>query len=566
MFELRAARLPEIRSECELAATATAIADSAGFTREERWLAYRSGKADAAKVEACRALMAFGLDPLGEVFLAIRSPERRRDMGAVYTPEAIVKSMVSWAIREGTPERVVDPGCGSGRFTAAAAKAFPDAELVACDIDPLALMLLRARATAQGFVDRLDARLADYRKLRLSLLGGSTLFLGNPPFVRHHKLNPEAKTWFVETARRFGYRASKLSGLHAHFFLRTRELARPGDYGAFVTSAEWLDVNYGSLIRDMLSDGLGGASLHLIAPEAMPFGETMTTGAITCFKVGRRPADFTLRDVASVDELDDLSLGRPVAWDEVKTHRRWSGLIRPAAGKPAGLVELGTLFRAHRGAVTGNNGVFVEGSFAGTLPKQHLIPAVTKGRELFEAGSALRSDAKLKRVIALPSNLAELAPGERAQVEAFLRWARSMGAADSFTARARAAWWAVALRDPAPILCTYMARRAPAFVRNLARARHINIAHGLYPRVDMTTDDLDAYAGWLATHVSITDGRTYAGGLTKFEPKEIERISVPCLEDIRDLHQASLMVRRGTQSGRERRSGTVQGGAPGGAA
>jgi hypothetical protein len=85
----------------------------------------------------------------------------------------------------------------------------------------------------------------------------------------------------------------------------------------------------------------------------------------------------------------------------------------------------------------------------------------------------------------------------------------------------------VALRAPAPILCTYMARRPPAFVRNLCGARHINIAHGLYPREEMPDALLDALAAFLRENVAQAAGRTYAGGLTKFEPKEMERIAVP---------------------------------------
>ncbi len=72
-----------------------------------------------------------------------------------------------------------------------------------------------------------------------------------------------------------------------------------------------------------------------------------------------------------------------------------------------------------------------------------------------------------------------------------------------------------------------MARRPPAFVRNLAGARHINIAHGLYPREPMTGDCLDVLARHLSSSVSTDDGRTYAGGLTKFEPREMERLLVP---------------------------------------
>ena len=72
-----------------------------------------------------------------------------------------------------------------------------------------------------------------------------------------------------------------------------------------------------------------------------------------------------------------------------------------------------------------------------------------------------------------------------------------------------------------------MARRPPAFVRNLALARHINIAHGLYPREPLSDQTLDSLAQILRSVVCQSQGRTYAGGLTKFEPREMERIPVP---------------------------------------
>jgi hypothetical protein len=85
----------------------------------------------------------------------------------------------------------------------------------------------------------------------------------------------------------------------------------------------------------------------------------------------------------------------------------------------------------------------------------------------------------------------------------------------------------VRLRAPAPILATYMARRPPAFVRNLAGARHVNIAHGLYPREPLPPAALDGLAAYLRRSVTRGQGRTYAGGLTKFEPGEMERLPVP---------------------------------------
>ena len=70
--------------------------------------------------------------------------------------------------------------------------------------------------------------------------------------MRHHQVGAPWKRWLRDTAARLDVPASGLAGLHAHFFLATALHAVPGDAGALVTAAEWLDVNYGSLIRALL--------------------------------------------------------------------------------------------------------------------------------------------------------------------------------------------------------------------------------------------------------------------------------------------------------------------------
>ena len=78
-----------------------------------------------------------------------------------------------------------------------------------------------------------------------------------------------------------------------------------------------------------------------------------------------------------------------------------------------------------------------------------------------------------------------------------------------------------------------MARRPPAFVINSAEARHINIAHGLYPRQELDSHVLSRLAEALRTGTALGQGRVYAGGLTKFEPREMERLMVPDLSTLR---------------------------------
>ena len=489
----------------------------------------RTGLATTNELDELREAIRAGHDPLGVDFIRLRPPAVRRVLGAIYTPAVIVETMIEWAAAEpgAPPTRIVDPGTGSGRFLLAAANAFPQAQLVGAEIDPLAVKLLKATATVAGFADRLIVHCGDYRTIRLQNIEGRTLFVGNPPYVRHHQISDEAKRWFGETAARLGCRASKLAGLHIHFFLRTHEIAREGDFGAFITSAEWMDVNYGSVLRKMLADGLGGTALHVLNADIQPFGRAMTTGAITCFRVGNRPKTLAVRSVTTLNELRPLTEGKAVPWTDVAKATRWSTLAQPVRRKPADVIELGELFRVHRGQVTGMNTVWIAGFEAQDIPARFLFPAITCAQDLLRLNGVLETLDSLRRVIDLPTDLDSLTTDERQPVDRFLRWAESRGAHTSYVATHRRAWWSVGLREPPPILCTYMARRPPAFVRNMAEARFINIAHGLYPRQLMTNSELTTILHCLRNTVSTSNGRTYAGGLVKFEPGEIQRLQIP---------------------------------------
>ncbi|WP_085950760.1 Eco57I restriction-modification methylase domain-containing protein [Gordonia sihwensis] len=471
-----------------------------------------------------------GGDPLGDTYCRILTPADRRPLGQTYTPPSIITAMTSWAAEQGTPVRIVDPGAGSGRYLLAAAKRFPKSSIIAAEVDPFSALMLRANIAVHNLHDRAEVRLGDYRSLELPEVHGPTLFIGNPPYVRHHQIAAEWKKWLLSTAKARGFKASALAGLHVHFFLATAQLGKKGDFGAFITGSEWMDVNYGSLVRQLLLDGLGGDSIHVLDPSAAPFADAQTTGAITCFKVGAAPTSIKLRRVERVDDLGNLSKGRRVSRQRLAESSRWSVLTRVTPKIPAGYVELGELCRVHRGAVTGANAIWVQRRDSIKLPESVLFPSVTKAHELFSAGARLTSHQGLKVVIDLPVDLDVLDATDRKQVDQFLRIAKRHKVNEGYIASTRKAWWSVGLRNAAPLLATYMARRPPTFVRNDADARHINIAHGLYPREPLSATVLDNLGEYLRGAVSLDSGRTYAGGLTKFEPKEMERLVVPNID------------------------------------
>jgi methylase of polypeptide subunit release factors len=497
-----------------------------GFSSQERQLLKSADSPDSTTVSVIRRQIESGTDALGELFCELRDAAARRPLGATYTPLPIVTAMLAWGQANAAPSQIVDPGLGSGRFLVRAAKTFPNASLVGVELDPLAALLARATIATLGLSDRAQVLVGDYREVTLPKADGQQLFIGNPPYVRHHLLGAKWKEWLTAQARKRGLSASQLAGLHVYFFLATLNYAKAGDVGAFITAGEWLDVNYGQVLRDLFVGELGGRELVILEPTAQPFPDAATTAAISYFTVQKKqPFVF----VSRVPTLKQLRSAKPkkLRRERLEAEMRWSVLTRTSTVDTTGLVELGELCRVHRGQVTGANKVWIIEQNTNALPASVLFPSVTRAKELIGAGTALNDGKLLKAVIDIPAELERLSKLDRSLVEKYLRKAKALGAHLGYVARTRKAWWSVGLREPAPILATYMARRAPAFVRNLAEARHVNIAHGLYPRDPLSEAQLKGLLSFLRTRIAVSDGRTYAGGLTKFEPREMERLLVP---------------------------------------
>jgi len=446
--------------------------------------------------------------------------------------------MLDWANAQSGEgyARIVDPGAGSGRYVLRALQRFPGTLGVAVEKNEEVAALLSASARLLGLDSRLTVHVGDYREVELPPIDGRTLFIGNPPYVRHHDISGEWKRWYSLTLARLGCKGSQLAGLHLHFFVRTLELARAGDVGCFVTAAEWLDAGYGSPLRELLAGVMGGAFVDVVSSSVGVFEDAMVSAAITGFCPQTPRRELSFKELQSLDaesvQLPTMNVAATAAYAE----RKWTRFLRAAPERVVddGLIELGELFRVHRGQVTGCNRVWVAGAEALDVPERFKLPCITDAKDIIRAGAELNDSSGLKRVLDLPRSLDELTDGEREAVEQFLAWATQEGAESSYIAQHRKPWWKVNLKAPAPIIMTYMGRRPPAFALNAAGAHLINIAHGLYPREPLPLEYLSRLVGWLNANVQRTAGRVYAGGLTKFEPSEVMRLRIPAPPQLLD--------------------------------
>lgn len=461
-----------------------------------------------------------GGDPLGDFFIESVSPKDRRATGATFTPSWLVEFQLDRVAAKCAPLRVVDAGAGTGRYALSAARRWPQAKIIAVEKDPTLAEALRINARAAGLAVQVVC--ADYLSFTVPAIAGPTAFVGNPPYVRHHSLSAGQKAWYSAEMERLGLPHSQLAGLHIYFHLKSYLLSRPGDVGCFVTAAEWMETNYGESMRRLFCL-MGGNGLIRVNPTEQIFADALTTSVIVEWSIG-------LEGDVHISDLENR-VGRlrfRVSKDRLRTVSKWPGYGRCFSAPLANGSTLGDYFQVSRGQVTGCNEVWIATAETTRLiPDRYLFPCVTHALEIMGSNGVLRNASRLRKVIDLPADLSGLTTPERRRVDFFLELAEKAGAANSYIAKHRKPWWRVGLKAPPPLVMSYMARRPPKFAQNACNARLLNVAHGLTPLRPLTPAFQNRLIAWLNENVSTTEGRTYGGGMVKFEPGDAMRIRLP---------------------------------------
>ena len=225
-------------------------------------------------------------DVVGLIFQKLISPEERHRLGQHFTGPDPVDLINSFCIRRADTV-VLDPACGSGSFLVRAyyrKRAMNDHrphsqllhELFGADIGLYPAHLATLNLAAREINDKANyPRIArtDFfdvipgrpfcelpegpHKHSPVMLPPLDAIVGNPPYVRQEKVGKEEKDKLSKRVEE-AFPGTELRGradLHCYFWPHACRFLKEGGYFGFLTSGQWLDVDYGfALQRWILSN------------------------------------------------------------------------------------------------------------------------------------------------------------------------------------------------------------------------------------------------------------------------------------------------------------------------
>ena len=502
---------------------------------------------------------------------AAKTKLERNRLGQFATTPGVASEMVEYALAHMAKPaiRYLEPGFGTGTFFNSLLQKI-DIEDINSDVQPKVNQ--RLLTAARGYeVDAhyadpiadlynhtpLDLRVEDYTEADPEPFD---IILCNPPYVRHHHMDGVKKVALADDmAGRYNLRPSGLTGLYNYFIMTGEAWLSEDGLAGWLVPSEFLDVNYGVVVKTFLLQNVILTRIHLYRSEDVQFDDALVSSAVVWYRKGKPAASHTV-ELSYGGSLLKPAHSQTVAHSSLSPATKWTRQIRKgeAPSKPIAILgdrsaRLKDFFDVKRGLATGDNSFFVLTEDQASLydiPQNLLTPVLPSPRHLKSNIVESNRDGQpliTERLFLLncrltPDVLAQNYPAAWAYLQTGFGTV-----SEKYLCKSRKLWYLQENRESAPLLCSYMGRGPKGsnqpfrFILNHSKAIATNSYLMLYPKLfwrerakrepELLQSVWEVLSA-IKTEDLTEEGRTYGGGLEKMEPSELGNVPVNQLAEL----------------------------------
>ena len=487
----------------------------------------------------------------------LKDQKERNRMGQFATPTNLAREIVKYGlslIEEKEAVNFMEPAFGTGSFYSALINEIDNSKIEKAYGVEIDKHYGEPASRLWNDYD-IEVEISDFTKLSPDRIDKKVdLLICNPPYVRHHHLVKDDKVRLQKNSESvFKSKVSGLSGLYCHFIAASHQWMAKGAVGGWLIPSEFMDVNYGSALKNYLCNEVTLFRIHRFEPSDSQFDDALVSSAIVWIK-NEKPSQDHRAIFSFGGTLEKPHLSKLIKISELKTEAKWTRFpqkpVRTISIEP----KISDFFKIRRGLATGGNDFFIltpEKAEQENIPKQFLKPILPSPRFLktdviaSEDNGYPDIDKKLFLLdCVLPPDEVEF---NYPSLWCYLQKGVELGIDQGYICKNRPFWYKQERREASPFYCTYIGRKTKSsdkpfsFILNHSLAVVSNSYLSLEPlesvRKSLERDPDIVVRIWehlngICSELMKDEGRVYGGGMYKMEPKELANVPVPLIAQL----------------------------------
>ena len=471
---------------------------------------------------------------------AQKTQKDRNVMGQFSTPYPLASDIMQYmkSLIGTDGASFIEPAIGTGVFYSAYREVFDEENnrVLGFELDPHYF-----NPTKDFWQDtKLEIRCADF--LAQQPDGQFDMLVANPPYVRHHHIDNEAKVRLQnEVQRTTGIRISGLAGLYCYFMMLSASWLRDGGLSCWLVPSEFMDVNYGEAVKKYLLQNVQLLRIHRFKADDLQFADALVSSCIVVLR-NSRPTPTGQIDFSIGGSINAPEAIKHIERSNLKPADKWTNFFTDDVKTDEPEATLGDFFNVKRGIATGDNDFFIINQQTidhYEIPQIFLRPILPSPRYI--KGDRIDStdglpDVERKQFLFSCSLPESVVKEKYPKVWEYISLGIERKVNEGYICSRRTPWYSCEEREPAAIVVPYMGRsetsnRMFRFILNTSRAITTNVYLLLYPKPQYARclKDEDVLTKiWhelnsIPTEIISRNGRFYGGGLRKMEPNELMR-------------------------------------------